>query len=137
MYAVKNFPLFNDSIKHARAINIFNTSCSFESVLYLVNHLKSYVSFTNEEINNLEQELILLHTVTLDDFSTAIKDEAAIRIDEDGNSVTYRIDVLWFYLHEMKIIGTQCSKFHNLFRLARVVLSIVHSNAEEESIFTC
>ena len=129
MYAVKNFPLFNDLIKHARAINIFNTSCSFESVLYLVNHIKSYVSFTNEEINNLEQVFILLHTVTLNDFSTAIK-------DEDGNSVTYRIDVLWFYLHEMKIIGTQHSKFHNLFRLARVVLSIVYSNAEEESLFS-
>ena len=39
VYVVKNFPLFNDLIKHARAINIFNTSCSFKSVLYLVNHL--------------------------------------------------------------------------------------------------
>ena len=75
--------------------------------------------------------------MTLDDFSTAIKDEAAIRIDEDGNSVTYPIDVLWFYLHEMKIIGTQRSKFHNLFHLARAVLSIVHFNSEEESLFSC
>ena len=36
----------------------------------------------------------------------------------------------------MKIPGTSKSKFENLFKLARVVLCIVHSNAEEESLFS-
>ena len=35
----------------------------------------------------------------------------------------------------MKILGTLKSKFENLFKLAKVVLCIIHSNAEEESLF--
>ena len=34
----------------------------------------------------------------------------------------------------MKIPGKSKSKFENLFKLARIVLCIVHSNAEEESL---
>ena len=36
----------------------------------------------------------------------------------------------------MKILGTLKSKFENLFKLAKVVLCIIHSNAEEESLFS-
>ena len=36
----------------------------------------------------------------------------------------------------MKVPGRSKSKFQNLFKLARVVLCIVHSNAEEESLFS-
>jgi hemerythrin superfamily protein len=36
----------------------------------------------------------------------------------------------------MKIPGTTKSKFENIFRLAKIVLCIVHSNAEEESLFS-
>ena len=36
----------------------------------------------------------------------------------------------------MKIPGTNKSKFENLFKLAKMVLSAVHSNAEEESLFS-
>ena len=136
VYAVKNFPLFNLLLKHARVINIFDQKCSFESVMFLVDCFKSYVTFTKEEINELQQEFIYLQSISLEDFCDAMKDEAAIRVDDEGRNVVYRIDVLWFHLHEMKIAGTNCSKFSNLFKLVRIVLSIVHSNAEEESLFS-
>ena len=35
-----------------------------------------------------------------------------------------------------KVAGTNRSKFENLFNMDKVVLVIVHSNAEEESVFT-
>ena len=35
----------------------------------------------------------------------------------------------------MKIAGTNGSKFSNFFQLVRIVLSVVHSNAEKESLF--
>ena len=35
-----------------------------------------------------------------------------------------------------KILGSNKSKFENFFKLAKVVLSVVHSNAEEESLFS-
>ena len=125
VYAVKNFPLFNLLLKHARVINIFDQKCSFESVMFLVDCFKSYVTFTKEEINELEQEFIYLQSISLEDFSDAMKDEAAIRVDDEGRNVVYRIDVLWFHLHEMKIAGTNrrslaiclswCELFFQLF----------------------
>ena len=36
----------------------------------------------------------------------------------------------------MKIPGTNKSKFENLFKLAKVLLSVVHSNAEEKSLLS-
>ena len=71
--------------------------------------------------------MILIHIV---------KEEAYIRVDDEGEGVAYHIDVLWYYLYETKIPGTYKSKFENLFKLTRVVLCIVHSNAEEESLFS-
>ena len=84
----------------------------------------------------MEQEFLLLQSITLDDFDSNVKEEAYIRVDDEGEGVTYRIDVLWYYLYEMKIPGTSKGKFENLFKLARVVLCIAHDNAEEESLFS-
>ena len=77
----------------------------------------------------------MLQSITLDDFDSYVREEACIRVDDEGEGVTYRIDVLWYHLYEMKIPGTSKSKFGNLFKLARVVLCIVHSH-EEESLFS-
>ena len=77
-----------------------------------------------------------MESVTLQDFTESALSEATIRVDIDGDSKTYRIDILWYYLYMMKIPGTNKSKFENLFKLAKVVLSVVHSNAEEESLLS-
>ena len=39
-------------------------------------------------------------------------------------------------MHLKKISGTTKSKFEQLFKLASLLLIIVHSNAEEESVFS-
>ena len=65
-----------------------------------------------------------------------MKEEAPIRVDHEGRIMVYRIAVLWFHLHEMKIAGTYRSKLSNLFQLVRIVLSIVHSNAEDDLLFS-
>ena len=72
-----------------------------------------------------------MQSVTLQDFTESALSEATIRVDIDGDSKTYRIDILWYYLYMMKIPGTNKSKFENLFKLAKVVLSLFHSNVEE------
>ena len=55
---------------------------------------------------------------------------------DEKHAVVYRIEVLWYHLRLQKIPGTSRSKFHYLFNLVRVVLCIIHSNAEEESVFS-
>ena len=77
-----------------------------------------------------------MQSVTLQDFTESALSEATITVDIDGDSKTYRIDVLWYYLYMMKNPGTTKSKFENLFKLAKVVLSVAHSNTKEESLFS-
>ena len=110
-------------------------SC-FQDILNISKKLEKHIKFTSNELVEMEQELLLLQSITLDDFDSYVKEELCIRVDDEGEGVTYRIDVLLYHLYEMKIPGTSKSKFENLFKLARVVLCIVHSNAEEESLFS-
>ena len=82
----------------------------------------------------MEPKFLLLQSIALGDFDSHVKEEVCIWVDDEGEEVTYCIDVLWYHLYEMKIPGKSKSKFENLFKLARIVLCIVHSNAEEESL---
>ena len=84
----------------------------------------------------MEQEFLLLQTITIYDFDSYAKAEVTIRVDENDGEETFRIDVSWYYLYETKIPGTSKSKLENLFKLAKVVLCIIHSNTEEESLFS-
>ena len=107
-----------------------------ESALLVAEKLKHYVQFTPQQLNELEQEFLLLQSITLDDLPNDVLEEAVIRTDADGNNITYRIDVLWYYLSKDNIPGTNKSKFDNLFKLAKVILCINHSNAEEEPVLS-
>ena len=134
--AVRNFPLNNDLFKHARVFNFLDQKCSFESIHFLTEELKHYITFTAAEFLQMEVEFLLLILITVDDFEESELDEATIRTDESVDAKIYRIDILWYYLYMQKITGTGKSNFENLFKLANVVFSIVHSNAEEESLLS-
>ena len=136
LHALKNFPLDNELLQHARIFNFLNQKCSFESIQFLVEKLQHYVTFTPHEFLQLEEDFILLQSVALQDYTESALSEATIRGDTDGDSKIYRIDIFWHYLYVMKIPGTNKSKFENLFKLEKVVLSVVHSNAEKESLFS-
>ena len=88
LYVLKNFPLDNELLQHARIFNFLNQKCSFESIQFLVEKLQHYVTFTPHEFFQLE-EVILLRSVTLHDFTESALSEATIRIDIDGDSKIY------------------------------------------------
>ena len=52
-----------------------------------------------------------MQSVALQDFTESALSEATIKVDIDGDSKTYRIYILWYYLHMMKISGPNKSKF--------------------------
>ena len=93
---------------------------------------------TSQEFLQMEEEFLLLHNplYTLQDFDDSQLSKAIIKTDEDRDVKTDRIDFLWYHLFMKKIAGSSKSKFDNLLKLAKVVFSIVHSNAEEESLFS-
>ena len=128
--------MFDEFLKHAHVLNILDQNCSFNSVMCLVDVLKN-VSFTHAQLTDMEEEFTILQSIDISDFPKEGFNEATTRIDDDGNPEVYRIDVSWYHLFNMKMLGLQItSKFKSMFYLAKVVLSIVHSNANEESLFS-
>ena len=103
LYAIKWFPLQDKLLKEARFLNFIDQKCSFVDVHSLRVRLQKYVSFSKTQINELEEEFLLLQSITLNDFRPHEKEEAAIQINEKGDQITHRIDVLWYYLYQMKI----------------------------------
>lgn len=66
-----------------------------------------------------------------EDIPKSVKESAGLTVDDP-----YRVDVLWGYLRDLKTPGTTTNKFHLLFKVAEVVMTIPHSNAGEERIFS-
>ena len=54
-----------------------------------------------------------------------------LRIDDERDSTTHRLDVLWYYLSNINVVGNDRTQFKNL--LARILLSTVHSEAANGS----
>ena len=97
LYAANNFPLENDVLKHFHVLSILQQQCAFESVLFLAERFKHYILFTKNEMIEMQQEFLCLQSLTLGDFSLEAKEEATIHDDENGDSTTFRIDILWYY----------------------------------------
>ena len=49
----------------------------------------------------MQQKFLLLQSITLDDFNSLVKEEACTGVDDEGEGVTYRINVLRYHLYEM------------------------------------
>ena len=89
------------------------------------------------QFSEMEQEFVQLVMIDLNVFPPSVLEQATIKVDkEDDSQKVYRIDVLWWYLHELRIPGTSISRFKHLFKLAKLLLTVVHSNAVEESLFS-
>ena len=48
----------------------------------------------------------------------------------------YRMDVLWWYISDMVVPGTNKKDFCHLLKVAELVLILPHSNAGEERLFS-
>jgi hypothetical protein len=73
--------------------------------------LKKHVQFTPQQLAKLEQEFLLLRSITLEDMPKHALDEAVIRVDTENNDEVYRIDVLWYHLFKMNIPGNNQKQF--------------------------
>ena len=127
-----NFPLQDEFLQHKQTVNFYDQRCTFSIVLFVVEKLKSYINFSDQDLCQLKAEFLFLQS-HLRYVGGSVK-EAAIHHSNKEHAVIYRIDVLWYHLSLQKVPRTSRSKFHNLLSLVRVVSCIIHSNAEEESV---
>ena len=87
-------------------MNFYDQNCTFESVLFVFEKLKSYIIFSDQDLRQLEAEFLSLQSITLDYKSEEALKEAAIYHGDEEHAVIYRIDVLWYHLSIQKIPGT-------------------------------
>jgi hypothetical protein len=93
---------------------------------------------TTKDVEKLIDEFADYKALSPDILPNSILTSAVINeVDDDGTSVRYyRRDVVWTYLAKMTVPGSDASRFGNLSKIAKLVLTVPHSNAGEERVFS-
>ena len=87
------------------------------------------------ELDELLEEFIDFQLLAEDDIPSTIWENASITLDDCALVKHYRLDVIWHHLATMKAPdGTL--RFNRLCRVAKLVMVIPHSNAQEERVFS-
>jgi hypothetical protein len=126
IYAIKVLPFDDAILKHAGFVDFLQKNkFSLESVDFIVERFQPYLNIPDTELPLLETEFALYQALEINMLSQKALKEASVRVcilDGKSETVTYRHDVLWYYIeHEFVISGSQRSKFHYLSRVARFV----------------
>ena len=116
-YVISTFPLSDELLEHARVANVNKRlEVSFSSISYFVKRFH----FMEDQLDQLEMEF------------------ANYQVDDELDSLLEkRADESWFDISHMKDKATsQLVKYQYLPKLMLMILSISHSNAEDERIFS-
>lgn len=128
-------PLNDDVLRNAKFANFVNRDqASFTQVEFFVQRYPKLLPFTTPStLNELEEQLLDYQLMLTAEVPEDVW-KSATKIDEDEKK-TYRMDTIWAYLSVAKDPdGT--SRFSKLAKVARLVLTLPHSNAEEERVFS-
>ncbi|XP_069080247.1 uncharacterized protein [Pleurodeles waltl] len=138
-FALEVLPVHDEVLKHARVFNFFEKhKYGFESVLFMVERFNTYLKFTKKDLACLEQEFVTYQVIEFADVPAKTWEDAAIQVNcASGDDAVYRIDVIWFHLERDFIFrSTHRSKFFLLSKIARLLFTLPHSNADEERVFS-
>ena len=92
---------------------------------------------TVPELEKLNEEYLDYQALTCDSIPQTVWDSAlCYEADESERTSFYRMDITRGYLSELEIPGMNTKRFCMLVKVAKVVLTIPHSNAGEERVFS-
>jgi hypothetical protein len=128
-YLKKWFPLKEPLLKHTSWINFDNRhNVSFNSVDFFLSTYPTILGSINKD--KLYEQFIAYQMLNEKDIPSYIKESA--RFDEQPK----KIDIFWGYLKDILVPGTNTYQYDLLFQVAELVMTIPHSNAVEERIFS-
>jgi len=126
----------NDEVlKNAKFVNVMlRDEASLAQVVYFVGCFSNLLPYSSpQEHDKLGEELIEYQLLDDSEIPESVSKSATIQEDE---SVTYyRMDVIWHYLANLKAVDGSY-RFGRISKVAKLLLIIPHSNAEEERIFS-
>lgn len=129
-YLLKWCPLGDELLVAATWLNFEQRlERNFLSVEYFVHRYPSI--FSGIDMDRLNEEFLNYQMLSSDAIPKSVKE--SVNLEEKD---PHRIDVLWGHLRELREPGTNDLQFGLLFNVAEVVMTIPHSNAGEERIFS-
>ena len=129
-YLLKWYPLQDELLKHATWLDFEERlEKSFDSVEFFVHSYPNL--FPHMDINRLNEQFLNYQLLSADEIPLSVKETAGLS-EENPHCV----GSLWGYLRNVRKPGSSAHKFDLLFKVAEVVMTIPHSNAGEERIFS-
>ena len=83
------------------------------------------------DIDKLNEQFLSYQLLEESSIPMEIKDSIGLSSEDP-----FQIDILWAYLRGLKQPGTNILEFDLLFKVAEAVMTIPHSNAGEERMFS-
>ena len=68
-------------------MSFYDHKCTFRSVLFVVEKLKSHINFSDQDLCQLEAEYLSLQSITLDDMLEEALKEVVIRHGNEEHAV--------------------------------------------------
>ena len=150
-YALTNLTLNDAVLMNAMFINIPSRECvRFTQVEYFVSRyisicylftkiyvkycrLKNLLSYhTPQELEKLSEEFSMYQLMQDNEIPQNVWDAALVKEDEEKSY--YQMDILWNFLSTLKMPDSSLC-FGRLSKVAKLILVLPHSNAEEERVF--
>ena len=104
-------------------------------VMFVCRYSQCLQYTSPQDMNKLEEEFLQYQTMNDSDIPAKIWEDALVKEDKDEDSRKYRMGVIWAYLSAVKNIDGKFI-FERLAKVALLVLTIPHSNAQEERVFS-
>ena len=138
-YVLNWFPL-NETLIRDREFLDFNKKegCSFSNITTFVKHYPKLLPFSHKEMDRLGVEFLKYQSLLRQDVPPEVWENDTVREVCEGNekTINHRIDMIWGHLSVVILPGLETSRFLRLSKVAKVALTIPHSNVAEERVFS-
>ena len=112
---------------------ISSAARQLNGLTYFISRFEGTLQFDNQETDMLYEDFVDYKTLSIneppeDDLTDAV-------IQENKNSNEYRIDIIRYYIYQMKSSVASNYRFGILFNVARLVLVTPYSNPGIERLY--
>jgi len=152
-YALYNLPLEDELLANAEFVYFpRRAEATISQVTYFISRLGNsvcinfmyctYFSYSKvlkyssaEDLNSIEEEFIQYQMLEDNEIPQKVWDAALVVEDKDEDIRKYRMDIIWSYLSGARTMDGKFL-FKKLAKIALLVLTLPHSNAQEERVFS-
>ena len=141
-YIIAKFPLTDELLLHARFVDFENReSAEFKNVEYFMTRYIEVLAFDLKQVDKVYDEFVAYQMLEKSDIPESVWELANERSkdeddEDDEGHVHVRMDVIWAYLSRMRTDDNCHLKLPLLSKVAKLVLTLPHSNAGEERVFS-